>query len=116
MLRYYRLRYQQEFLIRDTTGPTLRQFTGLGERQAQSMNKIEFHTNMALSAVNIAKVEHGLTDEQAKRIPFSMADAKTRFHNELLLNRFISILPQTANIHLKGAQVRQLYSFGCVAA
>ena len=60
LVSYYRLRYQQEFLIRDLTEPTLRQYTGLSQCQARSINKIEFHANMALSAVNVAKVESGL--------------------------------------------------------
>lgn len=111
LVRYYRSRYQQEFLIRDA-----KQVTGLSECQARSVNKIEFHANMALSAVNVAKVEQGLTTQASERKAFSMADAKTRYHNELLLNRFMSILPKTTNIHLNNAQVRQLCSFGCIAA
>lgn len=59
IVKYYRLRYQQEFLIRDTTGPTLRQFTGLSDCQARSVNKINYRINTALSAVNVAKAEQG---------------------------------------------------------
>ena len=109
LVRYYRLRYQQEFLIRDS-----KQFTGLSQCQARSINKIEFHTNMALSAVNVAKVESGLTGVETARKAFSMANAKTQYHNELLLNRFISILPDKAKRQINQAQLRQLYSFGCI--
>ena len=111
LVRYYRLRYQQEFLIRDS-----KQFTGLAECQARSINKLEFHTNMALSAVNVAKVESGLTAVEEERKAFSMANAKTRYHNELLLERFMSILPQTAKLQINQTQLRQLHSFGCIAA
>lgn len=111
LVRYYRLRYQQEFLIRDA-----KQFTGLSQCQARSLNKLEFHANVSLSAINVAKVEQGLTSQVSERKAFSMADAKTRYHNELLLNRFMSILPKTMNIHLNETQVRQLCSFGCIAA
>lgn len=110
-MRYYRLRYQQEFLIRDA-----KQFTGLSECQARSVNKLEFHANMSLSAINVAKVEQGLTTQFSERKAFSMADAKTRYHNELLLNRFMRILPEATNIRLNDVQVRQLCSFGCIAA
>ena len=106
---YYGLRYQQEFLIRDS-----KQFTGLSQCQARSINKIEFHTNMALSAVNVAKVESGLTAIETARKAFSMANAKTRYHNQLLLNRFISILPEKAKEQINQAQLSQLYSFGCI--
>lgn len=111
VVRYYRLRYQQELLIRDA-----KQFTGLSECQARSINKLEFHTNMALSGVNVAKVESGLTAIETARKSFSMANAKTRYHNELLLNRFIAILPQKAELQINQTQLRELYSFGCIAA
>lgn len=111
LVGYYRLRYQQEFLIRDG-----KQFTGLSECQARSINKLEFHTNMALSAVNVAKVESGLTAVDDERKAFSMANAKTRYHNELLLERFISILPEKAKLQINQTQLRQLHSFGCIAA
>ena len=111
LVKYYRLRYQQEFLIRDS-----KQFTGLSECQARSINKIEFHTNMALSAVNVAKVESGLTAVETERKSFSMANAKTRYHNELLLNRFMSILPEKAKLQINQVQLRQFYSFGCITS
>jgi len=83
--KYYCLRYQQEFLIRDAKG-----FTGLTDCQARSINKIDTHLNMALSAVNVAKAETGVRADQ----PFSIEDAKVLHHNQLLLDRFISILPK----------------------
>lgn len=57
IVKYYRLRYQppggpEEFLIRDA-----KQFTGLSDCQARSVNKLDYHINTALSAVNVAKVE-----------------------------------------------------------
>lgn len=111
LVRYYQLRFQQEFLIRDA-----KQFTGLSECQARSTSKVEFHANLALTAVNVAKVEQGLSREATGRKAFSMADVKTRYHNELLLKRFMSIFPQEGKLHLNEAQVRQLCSFGCIAA
>ena len=111
VVEYYRLRYQQEFLIRDG-----KQFTGLSQSQARSINKLEFHTNTALSAVSVANVESGLTAVEMARKAFSMADAKTRHHNELLLNRFICSLPQKAKLQINQTQLRELYSFGCITA
>jgi hypothetical protein len=107
IVKYYRLRYHQEFLIRDA-----KQFTGLADCQARSMNKIDFHVNMALTAVNVAKVEQGLKAEQ----PFSMADVKTLYHNQLLLDRFISILPKGVELDKNDPEIRKLYQFGCKAA
>ncbi|WP_018621601.1 hypothetical protein, partial [Spirosoma luteum] len=73
--------------------------------------KLDFHVNTALSAVNIAKIEQGVGQQ-----PFSMADVKTLYHNKLLLDRFFSILPQGTELTKNDPQVRQLYSFGCIAA
>ena len=47
---YYRSRFQIEFLYRDA-----KQFTGLTTCQARSKNKLDFHFNAALTAVNLAK-------------------------------------------------------------
>lgn len=105
--KYYRLRYQQEFLIRDAKG-----FTGLSDCQARSTNKIEAHLNLALSAVNVAKVEQGVSADKA----FSMADVKVLYHNKLLLDRFISILPKGVEFDKNDPEVRELYTFGCKAA
>jgi hypothetical protein len=106
IVKYYRLRYQQEFLIRDA-----KQFTGLTDCQARSLDKFDYHLNTALSAVNVAKVEQGVGHQ-----PFSMADVKTLYHNRLLLDRFFSILPEGTKLTKNDPKVRQLYSFGCMAA
>lgn len=111
LVSYYQARFQQEFLIRDA-----KQFSGLSECQARSVNKLEFHANVSLSAINVAKVESGLSADSTKRKSFSMADAKTRYHNALLLNRFMSILPAKTKLDINDTQVRELYSFGCIAA
>jgi hypothetical protein len=50
IVKYYRLRFQIEFLIRDA-----KQHCGLEECQARSENKLYFHFNTALSAVSVAK-------------------------------------------------------------
>lgn len=106
IVKYYRLRYQQEFLIRDA-----KQFTGLSDCQARSVNKLDYHINTALSAVNVAKAEQG-----AGQGAFSMATVKTLYHNCLLLDRFFAILPEGTKLTKNDPQVRQLYSFGCLAA
>jgi hypothetical protein len=106
IVRYYRLRYQQEFLIRDA-----KQFAGLSDCQARSSNKLDYHLNASLSAVNVGKVEYG-----SDQTSFSMSDVKTLYHNQLLLDRFISILPEGTKLTKNDPQVRELYRFGCIAA
>lgn len=107
MLSYYGLRYQQEFLIRDAKG-----CTGLADCQARSTNKIDTHLNLALSAVNVAKVEQKVNADK----PFSMADAKVLHHNKLLIDMFISILPKDVELDKNDPKVKKLYTFGCKAA
>lgn len=107
IVKYYCLRYQQEFLIRDA-----KQFTGLADCQGRSANKIDYHLNASLTAVNVAKVEQGVCADE----PFSMADAKVLHHNQLLLDRFISILPEGVEVNKNNPKVQQLYRFGCKAA
>ncbi len=111
LVGYYQARFQQEYLIRDG-----KQFLGLSHSQARSINKLESHVNLSLTALNIAKVESGLTADAAKRKAFSMANVKTQYHNQLLINRFMAILPETAKMAINPLQLRQLYSFGCIAA
>lgn len=107
IVKYYRLRYQQEFLIRDA-----KQFTGLTDCQARSVNKIDYHMNTALTAVNVAKIQQGVKADE----PFSMADVKTLYHNKMLLDRFISILPKGIELDKNQPEIRELYQFGCKAA
>jgi len=107
IVKYYRLRYQQEFLIRDA-----KQFTGLTDCQARSINKVGYHLNTALTAVNVAKVEQGVKAEE----PFSMADVKTLYHNRLLLDRFISILPKGVEVDKNHPEIQELYQLGCKPA
>ena len=50
--RYYKARFQIEFLFRDA-----KQFTGLTDSQARSQVKLNFHFNASLSAVTLAKLD-----------------------------------------------------------
>ena len=52
IIEYYRLRFKIEFLFRDA-----KQFTGLTHCQARSKEKINFHFNLSLAAVNMANLQ-----------------------------------------------------------
>src|SRR5690554_5681269 len=54
IIEMYRLRFQIEFLYRDA-----KQFTGLNHCEARSKNKLDFHWNMSLTAINLAKKSIG---------------------------------------------------------
>lgn len=108
--KHYQARFQQEFLIRDA-----KQYTGLQDCQARSTAKIEYHANVALTAINVAKFEHWIAENKQQR-PFSMADVKTLYHNHLLMERFFCIFPKQAELLKNDPKIKELYSFGLLAA
>lgn len=111
ILRYYRLRFQIEFIYRDG-----KQHTGFNDCQARSENKLNFHFNTALTAVNIAKITHWLTIQKEDRGAFSIADVKTRYHNKLLLDIFIEAFAINTNSKKNKNKIRQLANIGTRAA
>lgn len=106
----YHTRFQMEFGFRDA-----KQFTGLENSQARSTNKLYFHFNTALSAVNIAKVMQ-LKDEKRRELPFSMADCKIMFYNALLLSRFFDKFGISPNKHKNQRLFNELLIWGARAA
>lgn len=70
LLIYYQTRFQIEFLYRDG-----KQFARLQDGQGRCV-KINYHFNMSLTAINIAKTAHWLTVSKDKRGPFSMRPLK----------------------------------------
>ncbi len=110
IVKYYRSRFQIEFLYRDA-----KQFTGLTNCQARSENKLDFHFNATLTAVNLAKHDW-LSGKNDIRKPFSMADYKTLYNNTLMLERFMcrfAINPYTVK---NQKIVKELLDYGKIAA
>jgi len=110
IVSYYRSRFQIEFLYRDA-----KQHCGLEDCQARSKNKLNFHFNAALTAVNIAKL-HWLDTRKSNAQTFSMADFKTLCHNKLLLDRFISVFAINPNSAKNQQKIKELYQYGLIAA
>ncbi len=111
IMECYQSRFQIEFLYRDA-----KQSTGLNDSQARSKNKLDFHFNAALTAINIAKVEHWLSQPAQERKPFSMADIKTMNHNSLLLHRFIDLFGINAYAAKNRKHINELIHYGTIAA
>lgn len=110
ILTYYKSRFQIEFLFRDA-----KQFIGLNTCEARSENKINFHVNTSLTAVNLAKMDWFSHLENHKK-PFSIADYKTHLNNELMLNRFISLFGINPNKHKNKKIIQELLDYGKIAA
>jgi hypothetical protein len=111
MCRYYSLRFQIEFLIRDA-----KQYTGLQHCQARSERKLFTHFNLAMSTVAVAKAAYYLSLPKQKRGSFSMADIKMKHMNELITNQIF----QNLEINLNDEKIIPLYhqclSFGRLRA
>jgi hypothetical protein len=100
ILKYYRLRFQIEFLIRDA-----KQHCGLEECQARSENKLYFHFNMALSTVSVAKAAVWLSLPKRKREAFSMRNIKLMYYNKMVTDRIFSNLA----LDLNCKKIKQIY-------
>ena len=84
--RYYKARFQIEFLFRDA-----KQFTGLSDCQARSKDPLHFHFNASMTTLNLIKMQDRLAAENSKGQVISVLSWKIRKFNEHLLERFSSI-------------------------
>ena len=107
----YKARYQIEFLYRDG-----KQHTGLADCQARSAAKIHFHLNASLTAVSIAKAVHWYSLENKEEVPFSMANIKTLYFNELMLDLFFNTFGICPNNSFNKQLKSKLLQFGRIAA
>ncbi len=109
--KYYKARYQIEFLFRDG-----KQHLGLTHCQARSENKLYFHFNTSLTAIGVAKVAHYLQQQNGQNLPRSLADIKTSYFNELMLNLFLSNFQIDPNLEKNKLVWQKLLDFGKIAA
>ncbi|MFV8325008.1 transposase [Flavobacterium sp. ZS1P14] len=107
---FYRSRFQMEFVFRDG-----KQFAGVNTCEARSKEKIDFHINASLTSVNLAKMDW-FSHEKNKKKPFSMADYKTHFNNELMIKTFMSKFEINPNKKKNKIIFRKLLDFGKIAA
>ena len=108
LYRYYKARFQIEFLFRDA-----KQFTGLSDCQARSKGKLDFHFNASLSAVTFAKLEarQASGDGDAS---FSMASLKRRAFNQHLLDRICEHLANGQSLDKSSPEYEALCNYGII--
>lgn len=87
LYRYYKARFQIEFLFRDA-----KQFTGLTDCQARNQASLDFHFNASLTALNLAKVDAYLSFGYDRDTPFSLATQKMVYFNQHFLEKVFAIL------------------------
>ena len=101
---FYRLRYQIEFIIRDA-----KQFTGLSQCQARDEIKLDFHLNMSLAAVNVARLVCQSTS-------LSLSSYARQAYNRFLVGRLLSELGLEAEFGLTHPGVARVIQTGRIAA
>lgn len=84
IIEIYRLRFQMEFLFRDA-----KQSTGLTTCQARDKQAMNFHFNMALSTVNVAKIDLYNQHQADTPFVFSLSAYCHHLFNHRLLERFL---------------------------
>ena len=99
IVRYYQLRFQIEFIFRDAkqSGPQacgLDPLTGLNECQARGEEKLDFHFNLTLSAVNVGR----LLIRQDTSLNASMQSLCRQQYNTRLLDLVFAQLRQTPHL------------------
>ena len=105
------MRFEIEFIFRDA-----KQFTGLGDCQARDAQKLAFHFNASLTALNLAKLNAWQQHSGQEPSVFRVASVKRRMLNHHLLDRFI------ANLDLEPTQIKShpnylnLCNYGIIAA
>jgi hypothetical protein len=111
MCKYYGLRFQVEFLIRDA-----KQYTGLEDGMARDENKLHTHFNISMTVVSIAKATYYLSVPKEQRGSFSMADIKMLHMNRLITKRIFSNLALDLSCRKIKTIYNQCLNFGRLRA
>ncbi|NBB85379.1 MAG: transposase [Bacteroidetes bacterium] len=104
IVRYYRLRYQIEFLIRDA-----KQHAGLTHSQARSREKLDFHLNLSMATVNVLRwlaVKAGCSPRTYRRVAY----------NRLIIARLLSALGLSAEYEANDPRIEVVAQTGRLAA
>lgn len=108
LYRYYKARFQIEFLFRDA-----KQFSGLSDCQARSQAKLNFHFNASLSAVTFAKLEARQQNGNCSQT-FSMASLKRRAFNQHLVDRICEYLANGQSLEKSSPEYEDLCNYGII--
>ncbi len=110
LYRYYRARFQIEFLLRDA-----KQATGLNDCQARDREKLHFHFNASLSAASLAKLEAQQQAGGQLCEPFSIHSLQRRAFNSHLLDRIIHHLEEGQSLNKSTPLYRTLCNYGTIS-
>lgn len=108
--RYYKARFQIEFIFRDA-----KQFTGLSHCQARRQESLDFHFNASLTALNLTKVDAYFSFDYDPVTPFSITTQKMVYFNEHLLEKVFSILGFDLSLIKCNPDFEALRTYGAIA-
>ena len=111
IFRYYKARFQIEFIFRDA-----KQFAGFSDCQARDKQALHFHFNASVTVVNLARIMAQEEQHAEKKFVFSMASIKQRAFNEHLLNLIISKLALEQTAVINHPQFEYLRNYAAIAA
>ena len=97
---YYRMRCQIKFLFRDG-----KQHAGFEDCQARDSEKLNFHFNLALTNIGIAKAEYYLSIPLDERNGFALENIKRLQYNKLITDTIFSNL----ELDLNCKKIKDLY-------
>jgi len=108
IVRYYRLRYQIEFVIRDA-----KQHTGLirgtpRARQARNQEKLDFHLNMSVATANLLRL-------LAQKSACSKRTYRREAYNRLLVGHLLSQLGLSAEYDQTDPRIQSVIRTGRMA-
>jgi len=109
IIEYYRLRFQIEFLYRDT-----KQHCSLSTCQSQKKEALLFHVNAAMTSVNLAKADILRENHFDPETIFSLSDYIQRNSNILLTQRIIARLGFELSQRKRTSLIRHSASFGLI--
>lgn len=108
--RYYTARFQIEFLFRDA-----KQFTGLTDFQTRSEDRIAYHVNASLTALNFLQIEDRQQAPEGDAHVISIASWKVRKFNEHQLARIMSTLGLDLSSIQLSPHYENLMNYGTIA-
>lgn len=111
LVRYYRARFQIEFLFRDA-----RQHTGLGDCQSPKEDALSFHFNASMTALNLLKLQDRQGVRKREGHVISIQRLKIRKFNQHLIDRIISMLDFQPTLIKSHPDYQALIDYGAVAA
>jgi hypothetical protein len=104
IVTYYQLRFKIEFLFRDA-----KQFTGLTHCQARDEDKLDFHFNMSLAAINLAQLYTRINKQV-----YSMNSIVRKAYNTRFAKILFSQLSSEAEFDINHSKVQKIIEFGCM--